>query len=883
MRGAHQFCNRAECVSSTVQNCPECRLAITSRKKLFGPKAGLDLTATFDESLFPKPKKKTKKPAKGAAVSMEVEQVVKLPPGITEKKIRDMEAKLEAMGFTDKAANTAMLQRHAYNFDKALDALEGVEEDLEEDLDLSFEVGQDDISDSDASDDDRQQARTLRSKSKKVYTFEIEPASDDEEDEDETDVHERALEQEMATEALERQESKVKAARDEMFAASTDQAEKAKRALAAVAVKRMTASRDAARTKKVNAVLAGLESSTSKLDGLKAEIVETMTLLKQTATTMSEQQRQERIERLGQLQAELESETGAAKTEMSLSELAMEGLTLIKALPDKEAETLLFSVIFGDTLLSKALVRHTGHWYEHEKLKRERDLSLDISSMQDRPRSISPSSARTSIRSFSLPPTVRSDETAREMDLAGSEEDEDPFDSLDSLDQVEVRGFVDWLLQECEDLDLQEKAAAAAAKQQEMLEASEAAAAALAAAEAAKQQQKHAPPLKTEKKSMFGSMFASKKTTEEKAAKSKDGKKKSMFGSMFSAKVEEVVEKETEPDMPEVAAKALAEIANARKLLETPGHESTVIQIGMKCSQTLQTCIIQFESHHNAVKLLETLKEGLKLAGQTFRAAREALLKIAEEGIRVCGENEAQGELQEASQHAERAMRAYESLDMMMEASVCSKKMDVLQLRARAQPYIKDGVHQMAESLFRTARPFLEEARRVLTEAPKGIQAEIHDVLREVDERLQECDDKLKQLAKFGPRYWRKAQKFHGEDTPEAQCKASVLYKHAANAFSNVQEARAEKEARKLQQITAENVMKFAVKKSAHLEIMDQFDESIALYDWLKAWLEYWFGAPTILHRLFARKSLLLHCTLLLFVYASKSNRHRNSASADKC
>jgi hypothetical protein len=209
--------------------------------------------------------------------------------------------------------------------------------------------------------------------------------------------------------------------------------------------------------------------------------------------------------------------------------------------------------------------------------------------------------------------------------------------------------------------------------------------------------------------------------------------------------------------------------------------------------------------------------------------------------------------------------------------------MDVLQLRARAQPYIKDGVHQMAESLFRTARPFLEEARRVLTEAPKGIQAEIHDVLREVDERLQECDDKLKQLAKFGPRYWRKAQKFHGEDTPEAQCKASVLYKHAANAFSNVQEARAEKEARKLQQITAENVMKFAVKKSAHLEIMDQFDESIALYDWLKAWLEYWFGAPTILHRLFARKSLLLHCTLLLFVYASKSNRHRNSASADKC
>lgn len=838
-RGAWQFCNRAECVSSTVQICPECKLAIASRKKLFGLQAGKDLASSYDDTSLSK-KKRLKKPQKGA-VDAKAEQGPQLPPGVTEKKVRDMETKLEALGFTDKAAITAMMQRHNYVFDKVLDALEGVQEDT----DLSFEVGQDDISDSDASDDDRHRARTLRSKSKKVYTFEIEPASDDEVDEeDETNAHERALERQMTTEALQQKESISEAASDAMFARSVDHAEQAKRMLASVAVKRMTASTDAALTKQVSAVLAGLESSTSKLDGLKAEIVQTMALLKQTATTMSDKERQERIERLGQLQTELESETGAAKNEMALSELAMEGLTLIKALPEKEAETLMLSLMFGKTPLSRALVQHTGHWYAHEKLKRRRtDLSLDISSVQDRSRSVSPSSSRTSIRSFSLPPTARSDQVEKE--LAEGKKEVDPFESLDGLKQNEIREFVDWLVQQCEDLDLEEEAAAAAAREEQMLQAAEAAAAALANAEAAKKAQRdQAPPPKEKKRGMFGGMFASKKQPDKKEETTKDGQKKGFFGSIFSSKVDVKVEKEKEPDMPEDAAKALAEIAEAQKLRGKPGYEAILMQIGLKCSEALQPYITQFEGHSNAEKLQESLKEGVKLAGQTFRAARESLLTTAEEGIRSCSEHEAQGELQEASKEADRAMRAYESLGMMMEASVCSKKKDVLQLRARAQPYIKDGMHKIAESLFRIAIPALEEARRVLTDAPRNIQVEISDVFQEVDARLTECRDKLKHLAKCGPRYWRKAQKFHGENTPEAQCKASVLYKHAANAFNNVQEVRAEQEARRLQQLTAENVMKLAIKKCAHLEIMDQFDESISLYDWLKAWLEHWFVAP---------------------------------------
>jgi len=186
--------------------------------------------------------------------------------------------------------------------------------------------------------------------------------------------------------------------------------------------------------------------------------------------------------------------------------------------------------------------------------------------------------------------------------------------------------------------------------------------------------------------------------------------------------------------MPEVAVKALAISAEARKLLETPGHESAVIKMleDRQCfgtlyrstlgqTGTLHMCIREFnqavaekktieqnarrederkysaffgkcnhescrkakhehfgsenqcfdpqvlvaavKSHHKAVKLLETLNEGFKSAKQTYDRAEGVLYKIGEESMRVCSEKEAQGELQEASQHAERAMEAYKTLN----------------------------------------------------------------------------------------------------------------------------------------------------------------------------------------------------------------------------
>jgi hypothetical protein len=188
--------------------------------------------------------------------------------------------------------------------------------------------------------------------------------------------------------------------------------------------------------------------------------------------------------------------------------------------------------------------------------------------------------------------------------------------------------------------------------------------------------------------------------------------------------------------MPEVAVKALAEIAEARKLLETPGNESAVVRIGVECCGTLHTCIREFdqavenkkiiekntrtkdeqkysaffgkcnhkscrkakkdhfgndnqcfdpqvlvaavESHRNAVKVLETLKEGLKSFEQTYDAAREVLYKIAEEGLGMCQEKEAQGQLQEAIQHAERAMEVYMTLRSISEVNWCSKRIERL-------------------------------------------------------------------------------------------------------------------------------------------------------------------------------------------------------------
>ena len=111
----HVFCNRMSCVSSCVQNCPDCQVAVTSRKTLFGHSVGLDLAVTFQEG----------------------------------------RGSLESWRRWDAGAT-----------------------DQGEDGDLSFEVGQDEASGSENDpEQDRVREGHHQPKRTKVYTFEIEPAS----------------------------------------------------------------------------------------------------------------------------------------------------------------------------------------------------------------------------------------------------------------------------------------------------------------------------------------------------------------------------------------------------------------------------------------------------------------------------------------------------------------------------------------------------------------------------------------------------------------------------------------------------------------------------------------------------------------------------------
>ena len=50
-------------MSADVQNCPECKVPITSRKRLFGVQAGVDLEASF-EARSPGKKRAARKPTK---------------------------------------------------------------------------------------------------------------------------------------------------------------------------------------------------------------------------------------------------------------------------------------------------------------------------------------------------------------------------------------------------------------------------------------------------------------------------------------------------------------------------------------------------------------------------------------------------------------------------------------------------------------------------------------------------------------------------------------------------------------------------------------------------------------------------------------------------
>ena len=257
------------------------------------------------------------------------------------------------------------------------------------------------------------------------------------------------------------------------------------------------------------------------------------------------------------------------------------------------------------------------------------------------------------------------------------------------------------------------------------------------------------------------------------------------------------------------------------------------------CTETIDRFVEAFKDTPNGEAVRHALREGVKLAAQVLRSAREQVLYAAENAISMCGEKEAADELEAAEHEATKARNAYLSLDMAMEASVCLKTMSILQVRKRAQPYAREGHRQMEKTLFRTAVPALQAAQQLLTAAPPDLKNDLEEHVLQLDQSLELCHSKLKILKKLGPRYWRKAQVFHGQEVAEAQTKASLLYQQAATAFFNVQEQRAEEQARKLQKLTADNAVRLAVKKSQHLEIMDQFDESIENYNWLRAWLEH--------------------------------------------
>lgn len=531
-----QFCNRDQCVSADVQNCPECMQPITSRKKLFGAQAGVDLEASFQ----------ARSPGKKRALR----KLSKKPSALTVPHHRNVshldDSKLNTDAPVD-APSADALDAWAVE-SNVLDGLDSPRPSGSgeggDDLDLSFEVGQDDISDSDG-EDDRKRARTLRAKSKKVYTFEIEPADEEDEEEDE-DEEERALEKEMTLMALQEQEQNANAANEghmaEVMAVSTA---RAKQTIAALIAKRAALSKSTQYTKGVETTVSPLEASTLKMNAIKAQALETMMELKRGANTLSDSERQELLERLVRLHQDLEVETGAAKTEMEVVNLAMEGVKLIKALHDSEAETLLFSIIFGQTLVSRALVQNAGTLYEQEKLQRGREMALDTATVHGRARSASPSSTRTSVRTYSAPPTARTE------DLEEEEEELDPFESLGNVEQMQMKQVVNELIQKLEDEDAKEKAAAAAAI------AAVKAGEAKAAAEAAGAAKANAPQI-AKRKTFFG--FGSKAKEEEAP---KEHKKKGGMFSLFTSheKVEEAVKEVIkEPEMPEPAQKALAHL-----------------------------------------------------------------------------------------------------------------------------------------------------------------------------------------------------------------------------------------------------------------------------------------------------------------------------------
>jgi hypothetical protein len=160
----HTFCNRPSCVSSEVQNCPDCECAVTSRIKLFGPDAGLDLAVVFVES-----DQRWKKSTGSKRTNPQPQQHQhRHAPSATQ----DFEPAEEAQTEETEMARVELDQAEVVLIPSG-----------HESLDLSFEVGQDnDLAANNKDDDDRQNARKLHAAKKNVDTFEIEPASIDEEE-----------------------------------------------------------------------------------------------------------------------------------------------------------------------------------------------------------------------------------------------------------------------------------------------------------------------------------------------------------------------------------------------------------------------------------------------------------------------------------------------------------------------------------------------------------------------------------------------------------------------------------------------------------------------------------------------------------------------------
>ena len=640
MHAHTQFCNRTKCVSSEVQNCPECQDAITCREQLFSKSKGVDLAASLYASNALKKKNNpgARKPIKNAApqtpqhlkekpdgtsaqhnafrtsvdhtsagfegvnaldeidfdnaLSLE-EQVIEearsgqLAAAAAVEAALDVSDVVRVNLLSEKGSPRLDERRYGRGDATRDDNMSGQNDDEfedggfeegDEDLDLSFEVGQESVSDISADNDDdqvdRAQARALRNKTKK-YTFEISPASDDEDVDDETEKYERELAKDMTVKALNAQETVAQVANQALAALDMLRcAEQAKHAIAKLDATRRSTSLDAARTQRVDVAVSSLEACTHRLDGIKAEVVEAITCLKNGRETLADEERKELIENMIHLQQDLEIESGTAKTRSSVSDLAIEGLELIKSLPQVDGESLLSAIIFSQTPVSKMLVQHTGDFQIQLQNQSQDFVRLDKSGLRNRSRSASPSSARSSVRSFALLPTARTEEREEETEDFGA------FDSLGVVDQMLVKQTLDELVPNVDDDDTAEKAvvvtaAEAKTKGGEKVVADDAAAAAEA--------EKIAAPSK--KRSFFG--FGKKKDEKMDLGEMKK-EKKGMFGGFFAGKSEKEEEEEKAAQqgvlMPVEAADAIEKLADAKNLLTTIGREQSVMQIASACT-----------------------------------------------------------------------------------------------------------------------------------------------------------------------------------------------------------------------------------------------------------------------------------------------------------